>query len=59
MEDEGEIGTDADAVSSNKYKQIVTLREVHFLALFALIYVGVEVTLGGTYLGGKQCDRCS
>ena len=23
------------------------LREVHFLSIFALIYVGVEVTLGG------------
>ena len=48
------MGTDADAVSSNKYKQIFTLKEVHFLALFALIYVGVEVTLGGKHLRVKQ-----
>ena len=34
-------------MGSNKYKQIMGLREVHFLALFALIYVGVEVTMGG------------
>ncbi|KAM5531233.1 hypothetical protein V8D89_015099 [Ganoderma adspersum] len=47
LEEEGEVGTDADAVGANKYKQIFTLKEVHFLALFALIYVGIEVTLGG------------
>ncbi|KAF9013471.1 major facilitator superfamily domain-containing protein [Cyathus striatus] len=29
------------------YRQILTIKAVHFLALFALIYVGVEVTLGG------------
>ena len=56
MEEEGEIGTDADAVSSNKYKQIFILKEVHFLALFALIYVGVEVTLGGEHLRVNQGD---
>ncbi|KAI0074463.1 MFS general substrate transporter [Panus rudis PR-1116 ss-1] len=31
----------------NKYRQIFRLREVHLLAFFILIYVGVEVTLGG------------
>ncbi|KAI0346461.1 MFS general substrate transporter [Trametopsis cervina] len=31
----------------NKYRQIFRLREVHFLAFFILIYVGVEVTIGG------------
>lgn len=53
LEEEGEVGTDADVVGSNKYKQIFKLKEVHFLALFALIYVGVEVTLGGRCLGVK------
>ncbi|KAI1788662.1 MFS general substrate transporter [Ganoderma leucocontextum] len=47
LEEEGQVSTDADAIGSNKYKQILALREVHVLALFALIYVGVEVTLGG------------
>jgi fucose permease len=31
----------------NKYRQIFRLREVHFLAFFILLYVGVEVTIGG------------
>ena len=31
----------------NKYKQIMRLRDVHLLALFILVYVGTEVTLGG------------
>ena len=31
----------------NKYRQIFRLREVHLLAIFILLYVGVEVTLGG------------
>lgn len=33
----------------SKYRQIFRLREVHFLAIFILIYVGVEVTLGGEF----------
>lgn len=33
----------------NKYRQILGLGAVHWLSLFALIYVGVEVTLGGMY----------
>ncbi|KAI0645078.1 MFS general substrate transporter [Trametes meyenii] len=31
----------------NQYKQIFRLRTVHLLAFFILIYIGVEVTLGG------------
>ena len=33
----------------NKYRQIFRLREVHLLAAFLLVYVGVEVTIGGQY----------
>ncbi|KAI0763030.1 MFS general substrate transporter [Trametes elegans] len=32
---------------NNKYKQIFGLRVLHLMAFFILIYVGVEVTLGG------------
>ena len=32
----------------SKCRQIFRMREVHLLAFFVLIYVGVEVTLGGT-----------
>ncbi|KAF9013472.1 major facilitator superfamily domain-containing protein [Cyathus striatus] len=35
------------ATQSGLYRQILTIKAVHFMALFALIYVGVEVTLGG------------
>jgi len=47
----------ADHSGSNtedsKYKQIFRLRQLHLLAFFILVYVGVEVTIGGwtvTYL---------
>ncbi|KAI0325924.1 MFS general substrate transporter [Cubamyces sp. BRFM 1775] len=39
--------TDDGTHNSNKYKQIFRLRTVHLMAFFILIYVGVEVTLGG------------
>ena len=44
----GELGAEPESTGSNKYKQIMGLREVHFLSVFALIYVGVEVTIGST-----------
>ncbi|KAH6917868.1 major facilitator superfamily domain-containing protein [Coprinopsis sp. MPI-PUGE-AT-0042] len=31
----------------NSFKQIMTTKAVHFLAFFILVYVGVEVTIGG------------
>lgn len=39
--------TDNHDNKGNKYKQIFRLRELHLLAFFILVYVGVEVTLGG------------
>ncbi|KAK7684562.1 hypothetical protein QCA50_012509 [Cerrena zonata] len=46
-----EIGQEPDEHSSSnqgsKYRQMFKLRELHLLAFFILIYVGVEVTLGG------------
>jgi len=39
----GETGTS----SQSKYRQILSQKVVHLLALFSLIYVGVEVTVGG------------
>ncbi|KAI8976674.1 major facilitator superfamily domain-containing protein [Trametes punicea] len=47
MEEEGESGVTENTVDSNKYKQVLGLREVHILSAFSLIYVGVEVTMGG------------
>jgi fucose permease len=41
----GEKGTS----EKSQFSQILRLREVHLLAFFILIYVGVEVTVGGKY----------
>ncbi|KAI0358139.1 MFS general substrate transporter [Trametes cingulata] len=38
---------ETDGQSGNKFKQMFRLRTLHILAFFILIYVGVEVTLGG------------
>ncbi|KAM5542669.1 hypothetical protein V8D89_003630 [Ganoderma adspersum] len=51
------ISPDPQAVSSNKYKQILGIKELHLLSLFALIYTGTEVTIGGwsvTYVQDKR-----
>ena len=46
----GDLRPEPEVVSTNKYKQIFGIREVHFLSVFALIYVGTEVTIGGMSL---------
>ena len=33
--------------SGNKYSQMFKLKSLHLMAVFILIYIGVEVTLGG------------
>ena len=33
--------------AENKYRQIFRIKEVHYLATFLLLYVGVAVTIGG------------
>ena len=53
----GNTNPDTQAVSSNKYKQILGIKELHLLSFFALIYVGTEVTVGGwsvTYVQDKR-----
>ncbi|KAM5531232.1 hypothetical protein V8D89_015098 [Ganoderma adspersum] len=59
MEEEGETDNGADDARSDKFRSMMRLKEVRFLSFFALIYVGVEVTLGGwsvTYILGKRGD---
>ncbi|KIP12094.1 hypothetical protein PHLGIDRAFT_113885 [Phlebiopsis gigantea 11061_1 CR5-6] len=51
------IHTTAANHEDSKYRQIFRLREVHLLALFIFIYVGVEVTLGGWTVTYLQKDR--
>ncbi|KAI0739076.1 major facilitator superfamily domain-containing protein [Daedaleopsis nitida] len=46
MAEEGEF-PEIDDGSANKFKQMMRLKEVHLMSFFTLIYVGVEVTLGG------------
>ena len=47
MAETGEATTEPDTTGANKIKQILSISTVHFLAVWAIIYVGVEVTLGG------------
>ena len=43
----GEAPSAADLNGGSKYRQILGIPALHFLAFWAVIYVGVEVTLGG------------
>ncbi|KAI0642585.1 MFS general substrate transporter [Trametes meyenii] len=47
MADEGETNPVADGADTSKFKQMMGNKQVHFLSVFALIYVGIEVTIGG------------
>lgn len=38
------------AQAGSKYRQIIRIKAVHFMTIFAVIYIGVEVTLGGKYI---------
>lgn len=46
----GQEPGELDTTRESKYKQILSIRAVHFLAIFALIYIGVEVTVGGKFV---------
>ena len=39
----------AAGYGESKYKQMFKLRSLHLMAIFILVYVGVEVTLGGLF----------
>ena len=45
----GEIAVKTQEIYENKFLQLVKSKTVHFLALFVTVYVGVEVTITGTY----------
>lgn len=47
MAEEGQPPGEVGESVQSKYSQIMRLKAVHALAIFSLIYVGVEVTLGG------------
>ena len=45
--------TTSGAAMRNKYRQVLGLGIVHWLSLFSLIYVGVEVTVGGSSISDR------
>ncbi|KAG9313550.1 MFS general substrate transporter [Chiua virens] len=48
-----QIGQPAGERGENEnshFRQILSLKDVHLLAVFILVYVGVEVTLGGSWI---------
>ncbi|KAK0184619.1 MFS general substrate transporter [Armillaria mellea] len=66
----GQAPAESHALESrgeNLYRSILSIKAVHFLAVFALIYIGTEVTLGGwivTFIinerkGGKSAGYVS
>lgn len=46
----GQLAEEREGVNGSKYKEMFKLKALHLLALFILVYVGVEVTIGGTSL---------
>jgi hypothetical protein len=46
----GEGAEEKETVAGSKYKEMFKLKALHLLALFILVYVGVEVTIGGKFL---------
>jgi len=43
----GQATEENEAVGNSKYKEMFRLKGLHLLAFFTLVYVGVEVTIGG------------
>lgn len=45
----GQGPDEASTSADSKFRQILGLRAVHIMAVFSLIYIGIEVTLGGIH----------
>jgi fucose permease len=45
----GEAAGEPNTSDHSTFRQILSLKSVHILAFFTLVYVGVEVTIGGTH----------
>ncbi|KAK7681380.1 hypothetical protein QCA50_015472 [Cerrena zonata] len=62
MAEAGHAAGEVDNTMENKYRQIMGIKTVHLLSVWALIYVGVEVTLGGwivTFIEQKRGGNAS
>jgi hypothetical protein len=46
----GQAAEEKEGDGGSKYKEMFKLKALHLLAFFILVYVGVEVTIGGTSL---------
>lgn len=56
-----QIGQEAGERSTSEhssFKQILRLKAVHYLAFFVLVYVGVEVTIGGGFFPSQIVHNC-
>ena len=51
----GQASTAKNTTENSTFSQIIRSKTVHILAFFLLIYVGVEVTIGGLFM----CSLCS
>jgi fucose permease len=46
----GQVAEEKEGNNDSKYKEMFRLKALHLLSFFILVYVGVEVTIGGTSL---------
>ncbi|EJD07347.1 MFS general substrate transporter [Fomitiporia mediterranea MF3/22] len=53
----GEAATEQGTSDDSKYKQILTNKVVHLLAFWSLVYVGIEITIGGWTVSYLQKHR--
>ena len=51
----GQSAEEKELVGGSKYKEMFKLKALHTLALFTLIYVGIEVTIGGKFRPMHYC----
>ena len=51
----GQTAEEKELVGGSKFKEMFKLKALHTLALFTLVYVGVEVTIGGKSRCMRQC----
>lgn len=47
LKEAGQTVKERDGTPTNHYKQILSMKVVHLISIFVVVYVGVEVTLGG------------
>lgn len=51
----GQATEEKETVGGSKYREMFKLKALHILALFTLVYVGVEVTIGGESISLLYC----